>query len=219
MFCGWCLCCDWLLGVGCGQCAPLMHHAPCLQALHVPSTTTAAHTAADGYTAKWCPSQSQVLIMLTCSGVLLCGIEGCKGGLSCQPLLSTHSSASCDHGNLDYCRYQHLGDMMSLGTANAAVALPIELPAELTASIATSPFGNLLSLAGLKLGDAQQQQGGVTLEGPLAQLLRRAAYLYRQPTNEQRINVAASWLQQAADAAQRMLAEASSSSAGAGSRR
>lgn len=106
-------------------------------------------------------------------------------------------------------RYQHLGDMMSLGAMNAAVALPIQLPAELTDSIAGTPFGNLLSLAGLKLGDSQQR-GNVTLEGPLAQLLRRAAYLYRQPTNEQRYNVAASWLQQAADAAQRLVAESRS---------
>jgi NADH:ubiquinone reductase (non-electrogenic) len=116
-------------------------------------------------------------------------------------------------------RYQHLGDMMSLGSANAAVALPIQLPTELTSSIASSPLGNLLTLAGLKLGDAGQQQGGVTLEGPLAQLVRRAAYLYRQPTNEQRINVAASWLQQASDAAQRLLAESANRRAGADSRR
>ena len=35
----------------------------------------------------------------------------------------------------------------------------------------------------------------------LAQLLRRGAYLYRQPTGEQRLSVAAGWLQQAAAAA------------------
>ncbi|WIA13328.1 hypothetical protein OEZ85_006911 [Tetradesmus obliquus] len=117
-------------------------------------------------------------------------------------------------------RYQHLGDMMSLGATNAAVALPFQLPSELTASITASPLGPLLSLAGVKFGSGQQQQSaaaagsgdGVTLEGPLAQLLRRAAYLYRQPTNEQRINVAASWMQQAADAAARLAAEASASS-------
>lgn len=109
---------------------------------------------------------------------------------------------------------------MSLGATNAAVALPFQLPSELTASITASPLGPLLSLAGVKFGSGQQQQAaaaagsgdGVTLEGPLAQLLRRAAYLYRQPTNEQRINVAASWMQQAADAAARLAAEASASS-------
>ena len=108
---------------------------------------------------------------------------------------------------------------MSLGAANAAVALPFNLPTELTSSIASSPLGNLLTITGLRLGDSQQQQGGVTVEGPLAQLIRRAAYLYRQPTNEQRINVAASWLQQAADAAQRLMAESASSNTGASTRR
>ncbi len=42
---------------------------------------------------------------------------------------------------------------------------------------------------------------GVTLEGPLAAALRRVAYLYRQPTDEQRVRVAASWAQQAAQQA------------------
>eukprot|EP00882_Tetradesmus_deserticola_P034832 GHRQ01040121.1.p2 GENE.GHRQ01040121.1~~GHRQ01040121.1.p2 ORF type:complete len:171 (+),score=56.40 GHRQ01040121.1:41-553(+) len=116
-------------------------------------------------------------------------------------------------------RYQHLGDMMSLGATNAAVALPLQLPSELSASITASPLGPLLSLVGFKLGSGQQQQSaavssgeGVTLEGPLAQLLRRAAYLYRQPTNEQRLNVAASWVQQAADVAARLAAEVSANS-------
>jgi hypothetical protein len=116
--------------------------------------------------------------------------------------------------------------MMSLGASNAAVALPFQLPSELTASITASPLGPLLSLAGVRLGSGQQQQqssaavgagDGVTLEGPLAQLLRRAAYLYRQPTNEQRINVAASWMQQAADAAARLAAEVSANSSSSSS--
>jgi hypothetical protein len=47
----------------------------------------------------------------------------------------------------------------------------------------------------------------VTLEGPLAQLLRRAAYLYRQPTGEQRLSVAAGWVAQAADAAAKLAKE------------
>ncbi|KAF8058094.1 NDC1 [Scenedesmus sp. PABB004] len=121
-------------------------------------------------------------------------------------------------------RYQHLGDMMSLGAANAAVALPVALPGELGASIAGSPLGPLLAAAGLRLGEPGGDGGGagVTLEGPLAQLLRRAAYLYRQPTNEQRLSVAASWLQQVADAAAGLAAELSRGGAadgGAGSRR
>ncbi|GBF88253.1 NADH dehydrogenase [Raphidocelis subcapitata] len=94
-------------------------------------------------------------------------------------------------------RYQHLGSMMSLGAANAAVALPVELPAALADTIRGSPLEGLLSLAGVRAA----APGAVTLEGPLAQLLRRAAYLYRQPTGEQRLSVAASWLQQAADVA------------------
>ena len=39
---------------------------------------------------------------------------------------------------------------------------------------------------------------GVTLEGPLAAVMRRAAYLYRQPTDQQRLRVASSWAQQGA---------------------
>eukprot|EP00775_Hariotina_reticulata_P005705 gene5705-5945_t len=113
-------------------------------------------------------------------------------------------------------RYQHLGDMMSLGAANAAVALPLQLPPQISTSINSSPLGPLLAAAGIKLTSQQQRQqqseaaAGITLEGPLAQLLRRAAYLYRQPTQEQRLQVAASWLNQAADAAARLAAEAGS---------
>lgn len=98
-------------------------------------------------------------------------------------------------------RYQHLGNMMSLGAANAAVALPIELPASLASGVESSPLGPLLQLAGVRLGQ------GVTLEGPLAQLLRRGAYLYRQPTNEQRLSVAASWVAQAAEIGSKLGAE------------
>jgi NADH:ubiquinone reductase (non-electrogenic) len=110
---------------------------------------------------------------------------------------------------------------MSLGASNAAVAFPFQLPAELTSSITSSPLGSALSLAGIKLGTGPE---GLVLEGPLAQLLRRGAYLYRQPTNEQRLNVAASWLEQAATTAARLAAElsatrgSSSSSEGADSR-
>ena len=56
----------------------------------------------------------------------------------------------------------------------------------------------------------------VTVEGPLASALRRAAYWYRQPTAEQRLSVGASWLQQAATEgatlAQRVLSGQSSQS-------
>ena len=45
----------------------------------------------------------------------------------------------------------------------------------------------------------------VTVEGPLAAALRRAAYLYRQPTNEQRISVATSWMAQAAEVGPKIL--------------
>lgn len=59
-----------------------------------------------------------------------------------------------------------------------------------------TPLGPLLSAMGVKVGSGGDPSG-VTLEGPLAAVARRAAYLYRQPTNEQRLNVAANWLSQA----------------------
>lgn len=105
-------------------------------------------------------------------------------------------------------RYQHLGSMMALGQLNAAVALPLELPTPLTDAVKASPLGPLLAAAGVSLGGpssaaaaAEGAGGGVTLEGPLAALLRRGAYLYRQPTNEQRISVASSWLRMGLEAA------------------
>eukprot|EP00877_Chromochloris_zofingiensis_P003349 jgi/Chrzof1/13014/Cz07g16140.t1 len=103
-------------------------------------------------------------------------------------------------------RYQHLGDMMSLGMTNAAVALPFQLPSSVTDTVQGSPLGSLLALAGVNV------QHGLTLEGPLAQLVRRAAYLYRQPTNEQRLSVAASWVQQAADLTSKLIQRSSSAS-------
>lgn len=36
------------------------------------------------------------------------------------------------------------------------------------------------------------------IDGPLAALLRRAAYLYRMPTDEHRVKLATNWLQQSA---------------------
>lgn len=62
-------------------------------------------------------------------------------------------------------RYQHLGEMLSLGSSDAAVNLPL---------------------------------GDVSLDGPVAALLRKAAYVYRQPTMEARVRVGTAWLQRAA---------------------
>ena len=59
-------------------------------------------------------------------------------------------------------RYQHLGDMMTLGNKEAAVQFPIGEEA--------------------------------TLDGPAAFALRRLAYLYRMPTNEQRVKIGSKWL-------------------------
>eukprot|EP00955_Chlamydomonas_euryale_P074865 362156-Chlamydomonas_euryale.AAC.20 len=86
---------------------------------------------------------------------------------------------------------------MSLGQLNAAVALPVELPPPIKSTLNASPVGPLLGMLGVKLGGDDAANAGVTLEGPLAQLIRRGAYLYRQPTNEQRVSVASGWLQQA----------------------
>jgi NADH dehydrogenase len=58
-------------------------------------------------------------------------------------------------------RYQHLGEMMTLGTENA-------------------------TLTGL----------GVKLDGPLAYLARRVAYLYRMPTLDHKLKVGLNWLAQ-----------------------
>jgi NADH:ubiquinone reductase (non-electrogenic) len=99
--------------------------------------------------------------------------------------------------------YQHLGDMMSLGSAAGAVALPLRAPAPLAAAAgAPGPLGAALRAAGVRVGGALGPAAGeVTLGGPLAAALRRAAYLYRQPTDAQRLRVAASWAEQAAGGA------------------
>ncbi|CAL8467168.1 g6704 [Coccomyxa elongata] len=94
-------------------------------------------------------------------------------------------------------KYQHLGEMMSLGRARGAVTLPLPLAPPLRQALDGGLLGSLLSVAGIKVGSNDDGQG-VTLEGPLAGAMRRAAYLYRQPTAEQRLAVGASWLQQAA---------------------
>lgn len=134
-------------------------------------------------------------------------------------------------------RYQHLGDMMSLGSRKAAVALPFGLPE----AISQSPVKPLLDMVGIKLvrsssnkawlslpdivaplyqpytplltfvsepdnlcrmspkltfcvqGDSSSER--VTVQGPFAGVLRRVTYWYRQPTNEHRARVGASWVQ------------------------
>ena len=64
-------------------------------------------------------------------------------------------------------KYQHIGDMMTTGAADAAVALPV--------------------------GDA-------VIDGVAGAALRRAAYLYRMPTDEHRARLAGAWLAGAAEA-------------------
>lgn len=103
--------------------------------------------------------------------------------------------------------YQHLGDMMSLGSTAGAVAVPIPLPPPLAAAAAAGPWGPLLRLAGVRLGGSYGGAAdGVTLEGPLAAAVRRAAYLYRQPTDQQRLRVAASWAQQVVEEGSKLTA-------------
>jgi len=70
-------------------------------------------------------------------------------------------------------RYQHMGEMMSLGADGASVQLP-PLP-----------------------GLAGPDGGGITVGGPLAALLRRAAYVYRMPTGASQLAVGVQWLQRA----------------------
>lgn len=102
--------------------------------------------------------------------------------------------------------YQHLGTMMSLGSLNGTVSLPIPLPPPLAAAASVGPVGDLLRAAGVKLrGSYGGANDGVTLGGPLAAALRRAAYLYRQPTGEQQLRVLEDWARGAAAAAQAVL--------------
>jgi len=111
--------------------------------------------------------------------------------------------------------YQHLGDMMSLGSAKGAVSLPIPVPPPLSAAAQAGPLSEILRVAGVKLSTTYSgASDGVTVEGPLAAALRRAAYLYRQPTDQQRLRVAASWAgqasKQAAEVARQILGGRSS---------
>ena len=47
-------------------------------------------------------------------------------------------------------KYQHLGDMMSLGRASGAVTLPIPVAPPLQQAASNAVFGSLLSLAGIQ---------------------------------------------------------------------
>ena len=118
--------------------------------------------------------------------------------------------------------YQHLGDMMSLGARKGAVTMPIPVPPPLSAAAQSGPLGELLRAAGVKVNTTfAGASDGVTLEGPLAAVVRRAAYLYRQPTDQQRVRVAASWAgeigKQAAEMARNVLAGGSGGSNGGSS--
>ncbi|KAK9833108.1 hypothetical protein WJX74_007467 [Apatococcus lobatus] len=64
-------------------------------------------------------------------------------------------------------RYQHLGDMMSLGRSKGAVTLPLPVPQQLASVVASGPLNGFLQSAGIRLGTQTAEQG-VTLEGPLA---------------------------------------------------
>jgi len=73
--------------------------------------------------------------------------------------------ASVNSENLLPFRFQNLGTLMALGSLEAAATL---------------------NLPGV---------GDVTLKGPVASGLRKLAYIYRMPTNQQRLKVATEWLQ------------------------
>ncbi|GFR52491.1 hypothetical protein Agub_g15061 [Astrephomene gubernaculifera] len=76
-----------------------------------------------------------------------------------------------------------------------------------TAGGVTGTAGSAEGTTGGGEGTGSKEEEGVkgaaavTLEGPLAAMLRRGAYLYRQPTAEQRVAVAASWVRQGLAAA------------------
>lgn len=53
---------------------------------------------------------------------------------------------------------------------------------------------------------------GVVIEGPLAAVLRRGAYWYRQPTDYQKLSVGRSWLEAVASGLQSSSPEQSNSS-------
>eukprot|EP01023_Acetabularia_acetabulum_P043189 TRINITY_DN4311_c0_g1_i1.p1 TRINITY_DN4311_c0_g1~~TRINITY_DN4311_c0_g1_i1.p1 ORF type:complete len:525 (-),score=90.47 TRINITY_DN4311_c0_g1_i1:179-1753(-) len=90
-------------------------------------------------------------------------------------------------------KYQHLGNMMSLGRLQGSVAVNLPVPYPISTALnSSSILNNLLSAAGIKVEGGK----GISIEGPTGGLIRRAAYLYRQPTDEHRVRVGVSWFQQ-----------------------
>lgn len=71
---------------------------------------------------------------------------------------------------------------------------------ELASAIQSSPLGGLLDAAGVQPKGGSE---GIVIEGPLAALMRRGAYWYRQPTDDQKLRVGRSWMQAAAKEFQR----------------
>jgi hypothetical protein len=71
--------------------------------------------------------------------------------------------------------------------------------AGVASAVRSSPLGPLLAVAGVNL---ENTKDGVTVAGPLAALARRAAYLWRQPTDAQKLRVGQSWLEALSASAQ-----------------
>ena len=61
-------------------------------------------------------------------------------------------------------RYQHLGDMMSLGAVNGAVTLPLPLPPPLAGALRGGILGSLAGAAGVKVDSADDSRR-ITLDG------------------------------------------------------
>lgn len=61
-------------------------------------------------------------------------------------------------------RYQHLGDMMSLGAVNGAVTLPLPLPPPLAGALQGGLLGSLAGAAGVKV-DSSDDSRRITLDG------------------------------------------------------
>ncbi|KAG1677080.1 hypothetical protein FOA52_001250 [Chlamydomonas sp. UWO 241] len=93
---------------------------------------------------------------------------------ACVRALRSAAAPGGDQLDAMLLRYQHLGSMMSLGQLNAAVALPMEVPAPIVSALQASPLGPLLGALGVRLGSdapggGSGDGGGVTVDGPLAQ--------------------------------------------------
>lgn len=88
--------------------------------------------------------------------------------------------------------------------------------AELADAVSGSPLGPVVSAFGVKLTGGD---GGVTVAGPLASALRRAAYWYRQPTNDQKLRVGASWVTAGLQGLQRAVPSGSDAGRSSGDKR